>query len=115
MANSSISDRSRPLKGTDGHVLSDDELARQIIKDADKYAKEHNEPAPIDYKFVEWLKDGVKFVQEGNGSWVDYKRRTVQKKFDYSIVVENTNRLNERLEKEGEFDAKVIKQEKGVH
>lgn len=64
--------------------------------------------------FIEWLKEGIKFVDDKKGSFVDYKQRTVQKTLDYDLVIDNTNKQNAKLAKDGAFDSKVVQMIKGT-
>lgn len=105
--------KERPLRRPDGTELNDYELAKEALKDIDKYQAEHKEPVKMSPRFVEWLREGVKFVDSGNGTFTDFKKQTVLKQFDYDVIIENTNKLNQKLEKKGEFTPKVMKKIEG--
>ena len=106
--------RTRPLCHSDGSKLNDYETAKEALKCIEDYEKTNNTPTPLAPKFVEWLRKGIAFVDRGEGSFIDYKQRTVQKQFDYDLIIENTEKANRKLEKKGEFDAKVMRKIKGV-
>jgi len=106
--------KSRPLSHSNGVKLDDYETAKEAIKCIEKFEKDNSTPSPIAPKFVEWLRKGVEYVDSGNGSFVDYKQRTIQKQFDYDLVIANTEKANQKLEKKGEFNAKVVRKVKGV-
>lgn len=117
MANSSIDLtqlKSRPLKSGD-RELNDEELASVALDKIGDYQLRTGSPAPVDPKFVEWLREGASYVKEGKGSFVDYKKATVLKTLDYDMVLSNTRKANEKLEKSGAFDSKVMHIEKGEH
>lgn len=97
--------KERPLRHDNGVELNDYELSKEALKYIDKYQAEHKEPVKMSPRFVEWLKDGIKFVDSGSGTFADYKKQTVLKQFDYDLIIENTNKLNQKLEKKGEFNA----------
>lgn len=117
MANSSIDLtqlKSRPLK-SGGKELNDEELASVALDKIGDYQLKTGSPAPVDPKFVEWLREGASYVKEGKGSFSDYKKATVLKTLDYDMVLSNTRKANEKLEKAGAFDSKVMHIEKGEH
>lgn len=105
----SLEIKSRPLTDDKGNVLSDYELAKTAIEYVDNYSKKTGKIAPLDPKFVEWLRGGVKYVDEGGGSFVDYKNNSIYKEFDYNLMVENTNARNDLLEKQGAFKPQIVK------
>lgn len=108
-----IEHKLRPLRDDKGDIISDYELAKQALKNIKEYQAKNKEPAPIAPIFVKWLENGVKYVDEGNGTMVDYKRETVRKQFDYEMIVRNTNERNKQLDKKGVFTPKVMRTIKG--
>lgn len=106
--------RVRPLHHSNGVVLDDYETAKEALKCIADFEAKNKKPTPIAPKFVEWLRKGIEFVDNKEGSFVDYKQRTIQKQFDYDLIIANTEKANQKLEKKGMFDAKVMKKIKGV-
>ena len=98
--------KSRPLTHEDGTKLNDYEIAKETLRCVDDYQSKENKPSPLSPNFIEWLKEGIKFV--------DYKQRTVQKTLDYDLVIDNTNKQNAKLAKDGAFDSKVVQMIKGT-
>ena len=108
--------KGRPIRhGRDNSVLNDYELAKESLKAIDDYTKRYGTPPKIQPRFVEWLRDGVKFVEEKQGSFVDYKEQRVLKEYGdlYDQIIANTNARNEKLSKKGEFDSKVVQKIEG--
>lgn len=104
----------RPLKDSNGNELSDYDLAVESLKKIDTFQQLNGQPAPISPKFISWLRNGVDFVNEGKGSFVDYKKNSILKELDYDLIISNTNKMNAQLEKKGAFNSKVVSQIKGV-
>lgn len=103
----------RPLKDSEGNVLNDYELAKECLGKIDDYTRITNKPSPIEPRFVEWLRDGVRYVDEGKGTFVDYKNSSIFKEFgDYQAIVDNTNRRNDELAKRGAFAPQTVKKER---
>lgn len=105
--------KDRPLRHSDGRILNNQELAKFSLEKMAEYQKDHNEPVKIDPQWVEWFKEGVKYVDSGQGNWVKYINSTVIKQMNYDLVISNTNKLNEKLERQGEFKAQVMKKVEG--
>lgn len=111
-SNTSVDIKSRPILNENGSVLNDYELAKVATKYVDDYAKSTGAIAPLDPKFVQWLRDGVKYVDEGKGTFVDYKNNSVYKEIGqmgYDAVVNKTNAMNDKLEKQGAFKPQIVK------
>lgn len=106
--------KSRPLRHADGTILNNYETIQEGLKCIDKYQKENSKPCQIDPRFVQWARESVDYVNRGAGTMVDYINATVVKQFDYGAVIDNTNRLNQKLERKGEFDPKLMSKIKGV-
>lgn len=104
----------RPLRDANGAIIDDYALAVEALDKIDKYQAKNKKPAPIPPKFVEFLRGGVEFVNEGKGTMADYKQANVLKQLDYDLIIANTNKLNEKLEKKGNFNSKVMRTIKGV-
>lgn len=104
----------RPIKDDTGRTLSDYELATETLKKIDDYTRITKKPSPIEPRFVEWLREGVKYVDEGKGTFVDFKQTSIYKEFgdDYATIIENTNRRNDELAKRGEFNPHAVKKGK---
>ena len=109
-----ISIKSRPLK-RNNKVLDDYELAKASVKAIDDYTKRYGTPPKIQPKFVEWLREGVKYVDNKEGTFNQYKDKYIFKEYAdmYDQIIANTERQNERLTKKGEFDAKVVSKTEG--
>lgn len=105
--------KDRPLRHSNGQMLNDYELFKVALKNVDEYEAIHKEPCKIDPNFIEFMREGVKFVESGQGSMVDYKKRHVLKQLNYDLIIANTNKLNEKLEKKGTFKPQLIKKEIG--
>ena len=108
------STKSRPLTHEDGTKLNDYEIAKETIRCVDDYQAKEHKPSPLSPNFIEWLKEGVKFVDDKKGSFVDYKQRTIQKTLDYDLVIDKTNKQNAKLAKDGAFDSKVVQMIQGT-
>ena len=106
--------KSRPLTHEDGSKLNDYEIAKETLRCVEDYQKRESKPSPLAPNFIEWLKEGIKFVDDKQGSFVDYKQRTIQKNLDYDLIIENTNKQNAKLAKDGAFDSKVVQMVKGI-
>lgn len=103
----------RPIKDDNGHVLTDYELATETLKKIEDYTKATNKPSPIEPQFVEWLREGVRYVNEGKGTFVDYKNSSIFKEFgDYQAIIDNTNRRNDELAKRGAFNPQQVNKER---
>ncbi len=112
---STIINTSRPIKDKDGNICMDYEFAQMALSKVKDYELTHKEPAPINPKFVGWLQEGVNFVNSGKGTFTDYKAQNIYKEFgdNYDMIIANTNRANEALEKKGTFDNQVMQIVKG--
>lgn len=106
--------KSRPLTHEDGTKLNDYEIAKETLRCVDDYQAKEHKPSPLSPNFIEWLKEGIKFVDDKKGSFVDYKQRTIQKTLDYDLVIDNTNKQNAKLAKDGAFDSKVVQMIQGT-
>lgn len=104
----------RPLCHSDGVKLNDYETAKEALKCIENFEQTNHKPTPLAPNFVEWLRKGIEYVDQGQGSFVEYKERTVQKQFDYDLIIANTEKANKKLEKSGEFNPKVVRKIKGV-
>lgn len=106
--------KSRPLK-KGNHVLNDYELAKESLKAVDDYTKRYGTPPKIQPKFIEWLREGVKYVDEKQGNFTQYKEKHIYKEYAdlYDQIIDNTNKQNAKLEKKGEFNAKVVSKIEG--
>lgn len=104
----------RPIK-KGNHVLNDYELAKESLKSIDDYTRRYGTPPKIQPKFVEWLRDGVKYVDNKQGSFSQYKEKYIYKEYAdlYDQIIDNTNKQNAKLEKKGEFNAKVVSKIEG--
>lgn len=109
-----MSIKTRPLK-RGNHELNDYELAKESLRAIDEYTKRYGTPPKIQPKFVEWLRDGVKYVDNQQGNFVDYKERHVLKEYAdlYDQIIANTEKQNAQLSKKGAFDSKVVQTIKG--
>ena len=105
--------KDRPLRHSNGQVLNDYELFKVALKNIDEYEAIHKEPCKIDPNFIEFMREGIKYVDSGQGSMVDYKKRHVLKQLNYDLIISNTNKLNEKLERKGDFKPQLIKKEVG--
>lgn len=104
----------RPIK-KNNHVLNDYELAKEGLKSIDDYTKRFGMPPKIQPKFIEWLRDGVRYVDSKQGSFTEYKEKHIYKEYAdlYEQIIDNTNKQNAKLEKKGEFTAKVVSKIEG--
>lgn len=67
------------LKDENGNPIVGDNLLLKFANIAIEYERKNNAPVPIpDQTFVNWLKDGKKYIEEG-GSSEDYFRKTLVK------------------------------------
>lgn len=105
--------RNRPLKNKQGISIDDYTSAKYGLECIRRYEKEKGEPAKISPRFVEWLKDGVNFVESKIGSFTQYKKKTIMRVLDIDAILENTDRRNKELTKKGVFDTKIVKQKEG--
>ncbi len=115
MANTTIN-QSRPITDEKGKVLYDYAFCQMALHDIDTYEKRYNKPAPLNPKFVSWLREGENYVKSGKGTFTDYKERYVLKEYQnlYDQIIDNTNRANAKLEKDGKFKSRVVQTVKGV-
>lgn len=107
--------KSRPIRDDKDQIINDYNLAKMAVKRIEEYEKTNKKPTNIPPKFVQWLKDGVKKIDNGDfESMNDYKQQTIQKTMDYDLVCANTAMRNAKLEKQGAFKSKVVQQIRGV-
>lgn len=105
--------RNRPLKNSKGVSINDYSTAKYGLECIKRLERETGEPAKINPRFIEWLSEGVKFVESKMGSFAQYKKKTIMRVLDIDAVLENTERRNRELNKKGVFDTKIVKQKEG--
>lgn len=64
-----------PPLDANGQPLSGDELIKTFAKIVDKFETDNNRPVPIqDQRFISWLKQAAKLLNEGKSSEEIFKR-----------------------------------------
>ena len=114
MGNTTIN-QSRPIHDENGNVILDYEFCGMALDKIDTYENQNHKPAPINPKFVTWLREGEQYVKTGKGTFADYKERYVLKEYAslYEQIIDNTNKQNANLDKQGKFNSKVMQVVKG--
>ena len=76
----------KPLRNDKGELLSDIDVMKKSLETIDEYTKKNNELPPINHNFVQFMREMVETVDNGDSTVQEYK--------DTHIVKEYINKID---------------------
>lgn len=118
--NSNINEiKSRPLTTEDGHELTDLELITAALESIDSYEAENQQATSLSPTFVQWMREAKEACDsDPNMNMVKYKNLHVAsilggRDHDYTSIINKTNQVNAKLEKQNKFKPQVVQEISG--
>lgn len=82
---------SQPVVDKDGKVLNDLELMKKGLERIDEYQEKNKEVPPIAPKFVQFMREMVDDVKQGNSTIEQYKNMHIAKEYIDKINFKGAN------------------------
>ena len=111
----------KPIRDSKGNKLTDPQLIKHSLQAIEKHIETTKTAIPINYQFIQWLHGAKEAIDTRPahmteaGALQEYKNKTIQQHLDFDLIARNTIKAQAKDEKKGLYNAKVIKQVKGVY